>query len=584
MSAVLPVPSRPAAARQAALDPLIERARRLMPIDAIAFLEVDAARTWLEPLADWYRVDELGAMVEVAQRRPYDRRRPGLPEIVLERDRPLLLPRLEDWEAAPMLLDRAREALGRAAAERMWSSYRGASLVCVPIPLRLRRRAGVLMAASVDPARRLRRPDLDLAELLAESAALLLERSWVADAEARRAREELMLKRAAEAVSASLEPQEVLDRIVDHALRVTGATKTLLTRLDPASNELVTAAQRGFSELVSEGRYGVRDSMIGSVARTRRPYLSRSEDRESWDRRIVESEQLGSFMHVPLELGPRLFGVLTAGHSETDRFGEEDLELLVKLARLSTAAIVNSTSFQHERRVAGVLTRGFVPQSLPDLPGFEVGLAYEPAAKTPVGGDVYGAWLRPSGEVAFLVGDVSGKGVETAALSSMARFFIEARAWELADPAEVLEQANTMLAGRLPPDCFVTAFLGFLSPGAIRFAGAGHLAPLHLTAAGEVAELRSQGLPLGVEARAGAQTGHADLAPGDVIFAFTDGLSEARRDREMLGTDGLRAILLRLAQDVGVSELPAAVHREVSDWAGGLADDAVGLALRRRAS
>ena len=83
---------------------------------------------------------------------------------------------------------------------------------------------------------------------------------------------------------------------------------------------------------------------------------------------------------------------------------------------MSAGAIANSVDFQHERRVTTALTRGFVPQSLPEVAGFEVGLAYEPAASQSVGGDVYGAWPLPSGEIAMLVGDVAGKGVEKAAL------------------------------------------------------------------------------------------------------------------------------------------------------------------------
>ena len=78
----------------------------------------------------------------------------------------------------------------------------------------------------------------------------------------------------------------------------------------------------------------------------------------------------------------------------------------------------------------------------------------------------------------MLVGDVAGKGVETAALSAMVRFFIEARSWDSRAPARVLEQANAMLLGRLPSDTFVTAFFGLLSPGRLRYCNAGHLPPL----------------------------------------------------------------------------------------------------------
>ena len=291
-----------------------------------------------------------------------------------------------------------------------------------------------------------------------------------------------------------------------------------------------------------------------------------------------------SSLRVPLELGPRRFGSLSVSHPEPGRLGEEDRTLLVQLARVSAVAIANSLDFQHERRLSAALTRGFVPQSLPEVPGFEVGLAYEPAAGQPVGGDVYGAWPLPSGEVAMLIGDVAGKGVEKAALASMVRFFIEARAWDVTDPAEVLEQANTMMTGRLADDTFVTAFLAFLSPGGLRYAGAGHLAPLQLSPGARAAELEAHGLPLGVESACGARTEHVALGPGDLVFAYSDGLLEARRDGDILGTERLREIVVRLGEQVGTHELPRAVYDEVAAWAGGLADDAVGLALRRTPS
>ena len=96
--------------------------------------------------------------------------------------------------------------------------------------------------------------------------------------------------------------------------------------------------------------------------------------------------------------------------------------------------MANAMDFDRERRIARALTRGFVPDALPDLPDWELGLLYEPAAHQPAGGDLYGAWDVPGGEVALLVGDVAGKGVETAALSAMARFFIEARSWDCPGP------------------------------------------------------------------------------------------------------------------------------------------------------
>jgi phosphoserine phosphatase RsbU/P len=289
-------------------------------------------------------------------------------------------------------------------------------------------------------------------------------------------------------------------------------------------------------------------------------------------------------MHAPIELGPRLFGVITVGHDEPDRFDEDDLELLVKLARSSAAAIANAIDYQRERHIARALTLGFVPESLPELPGYETGLLYAPAANEATGGDVYGAWPvgGSSENIAVLVGDVAGKGVETAALSAMVRFFIEARSWDELCPASVLQQANSMLLGRLPRDTFVTAFLGILSADSLRYSNAGHLVPLHVRD-GSVSPLDSHGLPLGVLEHNSWGSSELRLERDDLVFAHTDGLIEARRSGELYGEERLAALVAAGARTQSPMELVRTVHEEVTAWADGIADDAVALALRRTA-
>ena len=567
-----------------ALERIIGHVRGLVRCDVASFQVLTPARTRVEPIASWFATPALRESLEPFLHRPFDRSRPGLTEAALERARPLLLPRLEDWEAAPRLLAAARDAVGVAAAEEAWHLYGRCSVISCPVNASFGRALGVLVVASVDESRPLGKADLRVVEALSDLASLALERSQLLAAEARRARRELLLKRAAEDISASLEPIEVYSRIVDHAVRVTGARKAMLTRLPPAGTELVAAAAVNFTEATVSARHPLTGSMLGEVARTRRPYLSRPADAETWNRGLVEAESLGSFMHAPIVLGPRLFGVLTAADERADLFDEDDLDLLAKLARSCAAAIANAIDFERERRVAGALTLGFVPEYLPEVPGFEVGLFYEPSASQPTGGDVYGAWQTQGGSVAVLVGDVAGKGVEKAALSAMARFFIEARSWDSADPAEVLEQANSMLRSRLPEDSFVTAFFGLLESGCLTYCNAGHLSPILVRADGGRGEPGGRGLPLGVEAAPGYRSSTLELEAGDLLFAYTDGLAEARREEELFGAERLGRTIGKLRQGRSVTDLVREVHAEVRAWASGLTDDAVALALRRRPS
>jgi serine phosphatase RsbU (regulator of sigma subunit) len=214
---------------------------------------------------------------------------------------------------------------------------------------------------------------------------------------------------------------------------------------------------------------------------------------------------------------------------------------------------------------------------------YELAALYEPSGGETVGGDVYGLWSRPRGDLAFLIGDVAGKGAATAGTSAMTRFFVEAHSWDGAGPGEVLARTGEMLRSRLPADTFVTAFMAVLSGGELRYANAGHLPPLLMRANGPVAPLEGHGLPLGIDAGAQYDERTLTLEPGDLLYGYTDGLTEARRHGEMLGVERLREALDAHRASAGsVDELVGAIHEAVRGWAGILVDDSTALAVRRR--
>jgi GAF domain-containing protein len=552
-----PAPTAPAAWRERTLSRLVQHVRTVLPVSAVAFVREESSDGGS---AGWFASEDLRDAMEASM---------GL----LVRGRALLLPRVEAWQAAPELLNAMTAELGAKRGSEVWAKYRSASVIACPVRGEFGSQLGTLVVASLDTRRRLGTDQLPTVEALADLAAISLERTELLEAEGRRARDELRLKRAAEAISGSLDPAEVYARVTSHAAEITGATCALLTRLNARAGEVRTAASVDCSDELAAELASLESAAFGHVARTRKPLVRNGAD----------AAPLGSVMHAPIELGPRLYGVVTVGHAEVDHFGDDDLDLLVKLARSSAAAIANAIDFQRERRIARALTLGFVPESLPELSGYETGLLYAPAAGEATGGDVYGAWpVGDTDNVAVLVGDVAGKGVETAALSAMVRFFVEARSWDALSPEQVLEQANAMLLGRLPRDAFVTAFLGILSRDSLRYCNAGHLPPIHVSA-GQARPLDSHGLPLGVLERNSYTSSELRLDEGDLVFAHTDGLIEARRSGEMYGADRLTQLVVATAGTLSPRELVRAVHDDVTAWADGISDDAVALALRRTA-
>jgi GAF domain-containing protein len=553
--------------RDRTLCRLVEDVRALLPAAAVSFATLAEDTRDVTKLTGWFGSDELRDALCAGGG-------PGPVEAALERGRPLLLPRVDAWQAAPLLLKGLGAALGETRGRMAWHAYRSCSLIACPIRSDLDRTLGVLVIVSDDPSEPLNSAHLRTVEVLASLAALALDRADLLEAEAGRAREEARLNRAAETLSASLELDEVYERVAQQAAAVTGATRALLTRVNSRTGELRTEARVDFSDGLADRLASIGSGSFGEVARTRRPLLLT-------DVEPLRDDGIGSLLHAPIELGPRLYGVLTVAHPDADFLGEHSLELLTKLARAAAAAIANAIDFGRERRIARALTLGFVPGPLPELPGYETGLMYAPAANEPTGGDVYGAWPIADGRrIAVLVGDVAGKGVETAALSSMVRFFVEARSWDSPSPAAVLEQTNRMLFGRLPRDSFVTAFLAVLSPASLRYCNAGHLPPLRVRD-GSAEPLDLHGLPLGVDEVQAYSESELPLAAGDLVFAYTDGLVEARRDGDIYGQERLTALLTRLAPTRAPAELVAAMHEDVAAWGDGLADDAVALALRR---
>ena len=139
-----------------------------------------------------------------------------------------------------------------------------------------------------------------------------------------------------------------------------------------------------------------------------------------------------------------------------------------------------------------------------------------------------------------------------------------------------------MLRNRLPSDTFVTAFLGVLVPEGLRYCNAGRLPPLR-TCGGASERLSGHALPLAIDGGSEYEDSELRLDPGDLVFAYTDGLAEARRGGDVYGLDRLEALVAKRAGASRLQDLVRSVHDEVAAWGGGLADDSVALARRKRA-
>ncbi|MGX6601600.1 SpoIIE family protein phosphatase [Micromonosporaceae bacterium Da 78-11] len=251
--------------------------------------------------------------------------------------------------------------------------------------------------------------------------------------------------------------------------------------------------------------------------------------------------------------------------------------VLRQLSQAVAAAVEAQRSYDEEHRIAVTLQRSLLQSRLPDVPGLELAVRYEPAgAQTEVGGDFYELTML-DGRLLVAVGDVAGHSLHAATVMAEVRHAVRAYAVEGHPPDTVLRLVNRFMRTVLPTDS-ATLCLFTLDPatGEVRLASAGHPPPLLRTADG-VSFLPTRGTLLGLTASRPAELEFV-LPPGGTLVLYTDGLVE-RRDADI---DVGLAALARAAVEVETS-LDAFCQRLLVQLAGRgqQADDIAVVALRR---
>jgi serine phosphatase RsbU (regulator of sigma subunit)/PAS domain-containing protein len=236
-------------------------------------------------------------------------------------------------------------------------------------------------------------------------------------------------------------------------------------------------------------------------------------------------------------------------------------------------------------RIAAALSASMIPPVLPAVAGIELASRYEPAGDgSEVGGDFLDVFGVNPQTWAFMLGDVSGKGAEAAAVSAAARYTLRALADPDRGPAEIVTDVNAKLLAQTDVERHCTLIFSYLRPDdrgtSVTLTLAGHHPPLVLRATGEVDEVGRLGTALALFDDCELYDTTLELAPGEVLCAFTDGLIEARRASDMFGSHRV-AELLRRCGDLPVDELAVLICEAVRAFHGDRLQDDVALLLVR---
>jgi hypothetical protein len=189
--------------------------------------------------------------------------------------------------------------------------------------------------------------------------------------------------------------------------------------------------------------------------------------------------------------------------------------------------LVDRIRVRDELEVARQLQRELLPQRSPEIEGFDFAHSYRTANE--VGGDYYDFPQLPDGRLALLMADASGHGIAAGLLMAIANATLKTALEIDPKPTKVAALLNSALYRTGDRRAFMTLFYGLLDPesGRMDYVCAGHPFPMLRRGGGEVIELGTGNLPLGLRPALELETGNVDLDEGDLLVVFTDGLAEA---------------------------------------------------------
>jgi serine phosphatase RsbU (regulator of sigma subunit) len=248
-----------------------------------------------------------------------------------------------------------------------------------------------------------------------------------------------------------------------------------------------------------------------------------------------------------------------------------------KLGKLRTEVYARTAAHDQASRelaVAGRIQEGLLPKETPLLPGWQVTAVLEPARET--SGDFFDYILLPNGFLGIVVADVTDKGAGAALYMALSRTLIRTYAMDYpTQPERALQAVNQRILDETHTDMFVTVFYGVLDPksGRLFYCNAGHNPPF-LLAGQEAQSLPLTGLPLGILDSAEWEQGVAQIAPGDSLIVYTDGVIDAQSlagksyGRERLLNSLMRERLKLDGPKIGAQRVMQSVLDSVHEFVG----------------
>ena len=448
-----------------------------------------------------------------------------------------------------------------------------------------------------------------------QQTAIAIENIRLIEARQEEAYISAVLLQAAQAIVSSPDLQDTLDAMVNIMPILIGIDYSLIYLWDQNEERFITAHATTRSPVEAEELLGTRYEpgdfpMLDAVFRHRRPivypFVETTLSPEDWDLALPDEGQIDPtpmlqthyplLMGFPLSVKDEIYGVLLAQDDNFATNRERRFELLWGIAQQASLAIQNDRlnkemldrhRLEREFQLAREIQQTFLPNQIPALPGWELDVRWETARQ--VGGDFYDFFMLPDEHLAFVIADVSDKGLAASLYMAVTRTLLRAAALESDSPAKTLERVNDLLLDNSPNGLFVTTFYGILSleDGHLSYTIAGHNPPMVIRQGqNDVIALEKGGIALGAMPSIQLPQYETVLNPGDCLVLYTDGVTEAfNQNDQMYGEERFVEVLRRLIGNDATRVLEA-LEADLADFRDGAApsDDTTLLAICRGSS
>jgi len=268
--------------------------------------------------------------------------------------------------------------------------------------------------------------------------------------------------------------------------------------------------------------------------------------------------------------------VYTMGRDEVRRFMSRDPGMAIDLIQLSIKRLIENLKVETEARerinselrIAREIQTTMVPRTFPPFPDrkeFEIFATMEPAKE--VGGDLYDFFFVEQNRLCVLVGDVSGKGVPAALFMAISKTLLKSEAMRGYPASEILARVNNLLCPDNPNCMFVTVYCLILNTetGELECCSGGHNRPLLCANNGSVEYLEAPaGFVIGVQEDFKFESRKIRLKPGEMIFLYTDGVTEAQNSRLDLFSDQRLKACVSALRDRELREIIGGVKQEIA--------------------